>query len=118
VHGADRRNEGVAADSNSRLKESQIHATNYAGANTDGGLQAMQGLLTANPQVKNWLVYSCNEEAWSAPFARSNKRQGQDSCGVGLGDGALARSSSTRQRPLTAAACSRTPRSTVRPLRP
>ncbi|AMM31649.1 hypothetical protein SA2016_0964 [Sinomonas atrocyanea] len=74
------------------LQASQIHEANYAGANTDGGLQAMQGLLTANPQVKSWLVYSCNEEG-IVGAVRALEGAGKDktSCGVGIGDGSLAK---------------------------
>jgi len=74
------------------LKESQVYETNYAGSNTDGGLQAMQGLITANPNVKHWLIYSCNEEGVSGGI-RALEAAGIDkeSCGVGIGDGALAK---------------------------
>lgn len=66
--------------------------TNSVGNNTDGGLQAMQGLITANPSVKNWLVYGCNEEGVvGAIRALEAAGQGDTSCGVGLGDGALAK---------------------------
>lgn len=74
------------------LQSSQIHEANYAGANTDGALQAMQGLLTSNPQVKSWLVYSCNEEG-IVGAVRALESAGKDkgSCGVGIGDGSLAK---------------------------
>lgn len=74
------------------LTEQQIHETNYAGANTDGALQAMQGLLTSNPEIKHWLVYSCNEEG-VVGATRALEAAGVDStsCGVGIGDGALAK---------------------------
>ncbi|TDE09865.1 substrate-binding domain-containing protein [Jiangella asiatica] len=73
------------------LQEQQILETNYAGANTDGALQAMQGLLTSNPGVQHWLVYSCNEEG-VVGAVRALEAAGVDatSCGVGIGDGALA----------------------------
>ncbi len=74
------------------LAEDAIIEQDYEGANTDGGLQAMQGLLTANPDVKNWLVYSCNEEG-VVGAVRALEAAGKDAnaCGVGLGDGALAK---------------------------
>lgn len=69
----------------------QYFESNYAGANTDGGLTAMQGLITAQPGVKHWLVYSCNEEGVvGAVRALEAAGLDADSCGVGLGDGALA----------------------------
>lgn len=73
------------------LSEDAIITQDYEGANTDGGLQAMQGLLTANPDVQHWLVYSCNEEG-VVGAVRALEAAGKDaaSCGVGLGDGALA----------------------------
>jgi L-arabinose transport system substrate-binding protein len=75
---------GLSADS--------ILAQDYEGANTDGGLKAMQGLLTANPDVKHWLVYSCNEEGVVGGVrALEAVSKDADSCGVGLGDGALAK---------------------------
>ncbi|MPZ95867.1 MAG: substrate-binding domain-containing protein [Propionibacteriales bacterium] len=74
------------------LTEQDILETNYAGANTDGGLQAMQGLLTANPEVEHWLVYSCNEEGVvGAVRALESAGVADGSCGVGIGDGALAK---------------------------
>ena len=74
------------------LSPDAIIAQDYAGANTDGGLQAMQGLLTTNPDVKHWLVYSCNEEGVvGAVRALEAVGKDADSCGVGLGDGALAK---------------------------
>jgi L-arabinose transport system substrate-binding protein len=74
------------------LTEDAIIEQDYEGANTDGGLSAMQGLLTANPDVKHWLVYSCNEEG-VVGAVRALEAAGKDaeSCGVGLGDGALAK---------------------------
>jgi len=73
------------------LTDDQIYEANYAGANTDGGLQAMQGLITSHPDVKHWLVYSCNEEGVvGAVRALEAADLDADSCGVGLGDGALA----------------------------
>lgn len=74
------------------LTEDAIIAQDYEGANTDGGLRAMQGLLTANPDVKHWLVYSCNEEGVvGAVRALEAAGKDADACGVGLGDGALAK---------------------------
>lgn len=75
----------------SGLTEEQIIETNYAGANTDGALQAMQGLLTSHPEIQHWLVYSCNEEG-VVGAVRALEAAGVDdgSCGVGIGDGALA----------------------------
>ena len=74
------------------LKPESIIAQDYEGANTDGGLKAMQGLLTANPDIKHWLVYSCNEEGVvGAVRALEAVSKDADSCGVGLGDGALAK---------------------------
>lgn len=74
------------------LTEQQIVETNYAGANTDGALQAMQGVLTSNPGVAHWLVYSCNEEGVTgAVRALEGAGLAGTSCGVGIGDGALAR---------------------------
>ncbi len=74
------------------LGEDAIIAQDYEGANTDGGLQAMQGLLTSNPDVKHWLVYSCNEEGVvGAVRALEAAGKDADACGVGLGDGALAK---------------------------
>lgn len=74
------------------LTEDAVIAQDYEGANTDGGLRAMQGLLTANPDVKHWLVYSCNEEGVvGAVRALEAASKDADSCGVGLGDGALAK---------------------------
>lgn len=74
------------------LGEDAIIAQDYEGANTDGGLRAMQGLLTANPDVKHWLVYSCNEEGVvGAVRALEAAGKDADSCGIGLGDGALAK---------------------------
>lgn len=74
------------------LAAEQYFEANYAGANTDGGLQAMQGLITSQPNVKNWLVYSCNEEG-VVGAVRALEAAGLDSgsCGVGIGDGALAK---------------------------
>lgn len=64
---------------------------NSVGNNTDGGLQAMQGLITAYPDVEYWLVYGCNEEGVvGAIRALEATGRGDTSCGVGLGDGALA----------------------------
>ena len=74
------------------LTEDAIVEVDYEGANTDGGLLAMQGLLTANPDVTHWLVYSCNEEGVvGAVRALEAAGKDADSCGVGLGDGALAK---------------------------
>ncbi len=74
------------------LSEDAIVEVDYEGANTDGGLLAMQGLLTANPDVAHWLVYSCNEEGVvGAVRALEAAGKDADSCGVGLGDGALAK---------------------------
>lgn len=74
------------------LSDDQIYEANYAGANTDGGLQAMQGLITSHPDVKHWLVYSCNEEGVVGGVrALEAADLDADSCGVGLGDGALAK---------------------------
>ncbi len=74
------------------LSEDAIVEVDYEGANTDGGLLAMQGLLTANPDVTHWLVYSCNEEGVvGAVRALEAAGKDADSCGVGLGDGALAK---------------------------
>jgi L-arabinose transport system substrate-binding protein len=74
------------------LSEDAILEQDYEGANTDGGLQAMQGLLTSNPDVKHWLVYSCNEEGVvGAVRALEAAGKDADACGVGLGDGALAK---------------------------
>jgi L-arabinose transport system substrate-binding protein len=74
------------------LTAEQFFEANYAGANTDGGLQAMQGLITAQPNIKNWLVYSCNEEGVvGAVRALEAAGLDADSCGVGIGDGALAK---------------------------
>lgn len=79
------------------LKENQIFETNYAGANTDGGLQAMQGLLTSHPDVQHWLVYSCNEEGVTgAVRALEQAGHTKTSCGVGIGDGALAKIEMTK----------------------
>lgn len=74
------------------LSEDAIIAQDYEGANTDGGLQAMQGLLTSTPDAKHWLVYSCNEEGVvGAVRALEAAGKDGDACGVGLGDGALAK---------------------------
>ncbi len=74
------------------LTADAILAQDYEGANTDGGQKAMQGLLTANPDVKHWLVYSCNEEGVvGAVRALEAVSKDAGSCGVGLGDGALAK---------------------------
>jgi L-arabinose transport system substrate-binding protein len=74
------------------LSEDAIIEQDYEGANTDGGLQAMQGLLTSNPDVTHWLVYSCNEEGVvGAVRALEAAGKDADACGVGLGDGALAK---------------------------
>ena len=74
------------------LQQSQVYETNYEGANTDGGLQAMQGLITSHPEVKHWLVYSCNEEGVTGGIrALEAAGKDKDSCGVGIGDGALAK---------------------------
>lgn len=71
--------------------EEMIIEANYAGANTDGGFQTMSGLITSNPQVTNWLIYSCNEEGVvGAVRALEAASKAPGSCGVGLGDGALA----------------------------
>lgn len=79
------------------LGADQIVETNYAGANTDGALQAMQGVLTAHPDVKHWLVYSCNEEGVTGAV-RALEQAGHTatSCGVGIGDGALAKIEMTK----------------------
>jgi L-arabinose transport system substrate-binding protein len=75
----------------SGIPAGQFLESNYAAANTDGGLTAMQGLITANPNIKHWLVYSCNEEGVvGAVRALEAAGLDADSCGVGLGDGALA----------------------------
>lgn len=74
------------------LSEDAIIEVDYEGANTDGGLLAMQGLLTANPDAQHWLVYSCNEEGVvGAVRALEAAGKDADACGVGLGDGALAK---------------------------
>lgn len=89
------RTDATTASLKSKLPD--LPATNYfeansTGNNTDGGLQAMQGLITAHPNIKYWLVYGCNEEGVvGAIRALEATGQGDTSCGVGLGDGALAK---------------------------
>lgn len=74
------------------LGEADIIEADYAGANTDGGFQTMSGLITSNPDVTNWLIYSCNEEGVvGAVRALEAAGKADNSCGVGLGDGALAK---------------------------
>jgi L-arabinose transport system substrate-binding protein len=75
------------------LPKANFYEANSAGNTTDGGLQAMQGLITAHPDVKHWLVYGCNEEGVVGAI-RALEAAGQgggSSCGVGLGDGSLAK---------------------------
>jgi L-arabinose transport system substrate-binding protein len=74
------------------LSKANYYNASSADNSTDGGLQAMQGLITAHPNVKHWLVYGCNEEG-VVGSVRALEAAGQSasSCGVGLGDGSLAK---------------------------
>jgi len=70
------------------LTEDMVYEINYKNADTNGSFEAMQGLLTAHPDVTNWIVTAVNDEG-AVGAVRALEAAGKDkdavACGLGAG---------------------------------
>lgn len=70
------------------LEESQIHEINYKNLDAVGSFEAMQSLLTTQPDVTNWIIYAGNDEGVvGAVRALEQAGLAKDAVGCGLGAG-------------------------------
>ena len=66
--------------------KANIFNSNYKNADSLGGMEAMQALLSKNPKIKKWVVYSCNDEGVvGASRALEQAGLASDSVGCGIG---------------------------------
>lgn len=68
--------------------KANIFNSNYKNADILGGMEAMQALMSKNPKIKKWVVYSCNDEGVvGASRALEQAGLAADSVGCGIGAG-------------------------------